>query len=232
MARRPCDGDRRGNPARGSTQDHVDGPVQNGLVRDDASGRLHHVEVPMDGPLQASQISNDERLHVCVERRRRGSLELAELGEHFVARGDRHATQRLRESPLMRRIEEREEERDRDGLGPARSNAPGDRLEVAFRRGAKDPASRVHALPQAEAPFSRNRRRRSRDPEVVEGWPILTTDEQQVLEALRRHERGAGALPLQDRVRRHGGSVRHPRRDKGPHPLEDRRGWISRARQL
>src|SRR5439155_26569401 len=109
---------------------------------------------------------------------------------------DQHAKQRVHRSQLMRWIEEREEERDRDGLGPARSNGPGDRLEVASRRGAKDPASRVHALPQAEAPFSRNRRRRSRDPEVVEGWPILTTDEQQVLEALRRHERGAGALTL------------------------------------
>src|SRR5207245_646382 len=208
------------------------GSVQDGPMRDDASGGFHHVEVAVNGPLETLQISNDERFNVGVEGRRGRSLELAELGEDFVACRDRKTGQRLRESLLVRGMEEGEEKRDRNGLRPARTDFSGDRLQVALRRGPEDPASRVHPLTEPEAPFSRDGRRRTSDPEIVERRPILATDEQQVLKALRRDERGAGTLPLQDRVRGHGGSVRHPRCTKGPHPFDDRLRRILGARHL
>src|SRR3989442_14460297 len=106
-------------------------------------------------------------------------------------------------------MKEGEEKRDRNGLRPARSNFSDDHLQVALRRGPEDPIPRIDALTEPEAPLPRDGRRRSSDPQVIKGRPILATDEQQVLKSLRRHERGARTLPLQDRVRGYRGSVRH-----------------------
>src|SRR5206468_4979074 len=120
-----------------------------------ATGGLHHIEVALNGPLQILEISHDERFHVSVEGRRRRPLELAKLGEDFVARRDREPGESLREALLVSRMEEGEEKRDRNGLRPTRSDSSDDLGQVAIRRGPQDPAVGIHPLSEPEAPLPR-----------------------------------------------------------------------------
>ena len=92
------------------------------------------------------------------------------------------------------------EEADRDRLGVHRREAP----QVERR----DDSVRPHPLPHPVAAVERNERLRVGGAQPVEMRPRLTAELEQVLEARRGHESGAGALPLEQGVGRDRGPVR------------------------
>ena len=105
---------------------------------------------------------------------------------------------------------------------------PRPRARATPRRAARH-AVRPHPLAHGEPQLARHERRRAVRGQVVERGAVLAADLDHVAEALGRHERGAGAAPLEQRVRRHGRPVREhvhladarpPERRRDPERLE------------
>ena len=114
---------------------------------------------------------------------------------------------RLARALLVLGVQEGEQEADRDRLDlrlPQRVHGLlqallVERLELALG---------AHALAHAEAQLARHERRRPVLLEVVQVRPVLAPDLEHVAEAGRRHQRGARAAPLEQRVGGHGHAVR------------------------
>ena len=128
---------------------------------------------------------------------------------------------RLADALLVLRVQEGEQEADRDGLDlglPQRGDDLGQRVLVERLQLAVGP----HPLAHAEAQVAGDERGRAAAREVVEVRPGLAADLQDVAEALGRHERRARAAALQEGVGRH----RHPVGERGDLPqvggLDDR----------
>jgi hypothetical protein len=139
----------------------------------------------------------------------------------------------LADTLLVLRMQEREQEADRDGLDlglAQRGDDLGQRVLVERLQLAVGP----HPLAHAEAQVAGHQRGRAAAREVVEVRPGLAADLQDVAEARRRHEGRARAAALQQRVGRH----RHPVGERGdlrqPGRLDDRHdalGLVLRRRR-
>ncbi len=160
---------------------------------------------PGEPLLEIGEVLLDDALHVDVRDRRRGALELADLG-HDLAR-DRDAqlrrglAHRLGRSLLVPRVREAVQERDRDGLD-ARvrelARQPRDVREIDL---LLDRAVGERALGHVEAQVPGHERPRQVDVEVVDLVAALARDLDRVAVAVRRQQRGRRALALDDRVR-------------------------------
>ena len=104
----------------------------------------------------------------------------------------------------MRRIAEREQQTDRDRLHLVREL----RQRAELDRG--EHTLRPDSLTHTETALERDNRFRMRLAEAVEVCAVLPAQVQQVLEPVRRDERGACALALQQCVRGHRRPVREP----------------------
>ena len=150
------------------------------------------------GPSERPQVAAGHRPEVGVDRGRRCSLVLAELGRDLVRRDD----VRLRMTPselggygsLVRRVAEGEEQ------------AYGDRLGVEVGHGReverRDQAVRPDPFLDADAVLERDERLGMVEVEPVEVRAVLSAQMQKVLEADRRHERRPRPFSLQQGVRR------------------------------
>ncbi len=204
---RVVDARQRGDPLRADhaacgTGDEDHGGVRGGLLdRCDSAGGAHHER--LGEPCLASrqpegaQVARDDRPEVCVGGGRRAPLVLAELRRHLV-RGNHVglgvATAELpSDGLLVRGILEREQQAD------------GDRLRVDPGQGREverdDDAVPTDPLAYPHASLQRNQRLGVVEIEPVQMRTILSAQVQQVLEALRRDERRARSLPLEERIR-------------------------------
>ena len=179
--------------------------------RDPARGP-HHERLGQPGRRAGAperlEVAGDGRPEVGVDGRRRGPLVLAELRRDLVRRDDASARQsppHLRgDRTLVRRIAKGEEQADRDRLHVVAEHRQ--RVELERRDQALGPDPLAHAV----AALQRDERLGVRIAQPVQVRAVLAAQVKQVLEALRRHEGGAGPLALEERIRRDGRSVREP----------------------
>ena len=126
--------DPRGDrPAGRAAQQHRR-RVRGGLLeRGHAAAGKHHVRLGQPGRLgrlaQPAEVAAGRRAERRVDRDRRRALELPHLGGHLVRGDDEGIRQRLAQqlghALLVRRIAEREEQADGDGLDAGAREAPG-----------------------------------------------------------------------------------------------------------
>ena len=161
---------------------------------------------------ERAEVAGDRRPDVGVDDRRARALVLADLGQdlrragHVDAVADGLADDLL-DAPLVRVIGVGVEQRDRDGLDvvladPLRDLAHG--LLVELRPGLAawaDPLGDLVPEPAGDE------RRRALVLDVVEHRDPQAAHLEHVAEALRRHERGPRAEPLEHRVRGDRGGV-------------------------
>ena len=171
------------------------------------------------------EVADERGREVRVRDGRRAALVLAELGQQLArerdaARPERLA-QRLADPPLVLRVQEREEQADRDRLDPRRAHGLDRRRERPLVE-RHDDAVGPHPLAHGEPQLARDERRRAVRRQVVERGPVLAADLDHVAEALGRDERGAGAAPLEQRVRRDRRPVRE-HADRPPIPAARQR---------
>ncbi len=99
------------------------------------------------------------------------------------------------------------EKADRDRLRPGFPQPGGECAGIGLLERLEHLPARRHALGDLEAEPPGDERRRLRPEVVVEMRHPHPAKLEHVAEALGRHERGPGAAPLQDGVRRHGRPV-------------------------
>ncbi len=163
------------------------------------------------------------------------ALELAKQRERLVTRDDGDA--RARESLFVRRVTEREEQRDGDRLGPQGANGIDHASHFPIGQRRQCPV-RPHPLGNAHHLVARQERRRMTARQIVQRDPILPPQPQQILEPRRGDERDPRAAPFQERVRRDGRAVyedvdRRPALPQGVDRPKQADGWITRrARDL
>ena len=112
---------------------------------------------------------------------------------------------RLAHAPLVLRVQEREQQADRDGVD-LRLAQRVERALQALLVERLELALRPHPLAHGEAQVARDERLGPALGEVVERRAVLARELDQVAEALGRDERGARAAALEQRV----GGDRHP----------------------
>ena len=206
------------DPADGAGLDQVDRRPPGALEAGDTAVRLHRVADALGDPgvslqelAEPFEVLARRRLHVGVEHRRRGAVELAPLARQLVRRG--HCgfgplgADDFRGSPLVRVVRVGVQEADRHrlrALAPGGRNGGADALLVERREGL---ALVAHPLGDLEPEPPWDKRLRLRVGEVVEVRPVRALDLEHVPEPLRRQERGRGALPLRERVDDHGRPV-------------------------
>ena len=158
----------------------------------------------VDLAAERRQVGAHQRQQRCVERRRRRSHVLAELGHHLAGERQVDAGQLLRkqlaDAQLVGRIEEREQQHH------------GDRLHVRVADGGRRCAHRllverldlgalrVQPAAHLEAQLARHDRLWLRRPQVVHRCPHLGADGQHVTEAAVGDQRRPRQPPLDDRV--------------------------------
>ena len=207
----------------------------------DAPVREHDVQRPPEPepgepPFQIGQVLLDDPLDVDVRDRRRGALELADLG-HDLAR-DRDAQLRGRGAHglggalLVAGVREAVQERDRDRLDARAgelARQPRDVLDVDL---LLDRPVGERALRHVEAQVARHERPRQIDVEVVDLVAALACDLDRVAVTVGREQRRARALALDDRVGDEGRAVHDPRDvlDRDAVGLERLRRGSSRSR--
>src|SRR5439155_3582051 len=111
------------------------------------------IEPAADHTREGLQVGSDERLDVRIEGGRRGTFELAEFREYFVAHRRREVAQGAGHRPLVRRMEEREEERDGDGLRSGIAHGARDSPDLRLRGADAYPSVCVDAFTQTKAPL-------------------------------------------------------------------------------
>ena len=100
------------------------------------------------------QIGGEDRPDIGADGGRAGALELLDLGQHFRREIDRHVRQRRAqpraEPPLVLRIEEAEQQRDRNGIDPRLLQRRDQRVDLVFSERRDDGAVRADALGDLE----------------------------------------------------------------------------------
>ena len=109
--------------------------------------------------------------------------------------------QDLRDAPLVRRVEEGEEQAHGDGLDAQPHEAVGDLLDRRLIQRPNDSGG-AHALVHLEAATARNDRLGRVVAEAVQVGPRLATEPEEVTEAGGGDERRPREPPLEQRVRR------------------------------
>ena len=136
---------------------------------------------------------------------------------------------RVRDLPhpaLVLRVDEREEQADRDAIGPRRRE-PVERVpHRGFVERLDDLAARPDPLPHPEPHRARGEEHRGLgvEPDLVHLLPHLAPDLEGVPEPLGGDDPEPAALALQHRVRRYRGAVRDLRESTGLDPLRGEAG--------
>src|SRR5439155_15343877 len=122
-------------PADRAGEERLQRELARGLRRHDPAARLHHVQrypqaLLLQRRLEAVEVAAHDRRRVRVEHGRRRALVLAPLAGDSVRERDGDRVAELLEQhalglELVRRLEEREEERDRDGAETLLAGAVG-----------------------------------------------------------------------------------------------------------
>jgi hypothetical protein len=205
------------DPRRRARLDQRDRCAHRLRERRDAAVRLKRVErtakaARFQRALDAVEMTAHHGLKVGIENRRAGALILAPFAADLMGRGHREIGPQLAQqgsrSCLMGGIDVAVQELDRDRLDVFRTATLGDGNDILFDKLRDDGAGRVDALANLEGQCARHERRRFAVTEIVEVGPIAAIYLQNVAKSRRRHQRGAGALPLQDRIDRHSASKR------------------------
>ena len=154
--------------------------------------------------VELADVAADLRSHIGIGGSGRGALELVPLAGELRAGGDeqlrQQGAQRGGRFLLVRRLEVRIEEADRQGLDLLDPQRIRDVLELACRERRMDLAGAVHPLRHLVAQLARDQRRLAVEAQVERLRAVAAANLQQVAEAARGQERGAGAAALQQRV--------------------------------
>src|SRR5262249_20716291 len=140
--------------------------------------------------LEPADIARHHRPDVGVDRRRRRTLRLENLRQDLEARADVDAgelrLQDLLRAALVRRVDGRVDEDDRDGLEPDAPDAARDPAHALLVERDDDLAAIVEPLVDLEAVAARHERRRRLPPEVEHVLAVAAADLEDVAEAARR----------------------------------------------
>ena len=149
------------------------------------------------------EIVGDDRLQIGVERRRRGALEFADLGQDVArnvdigVRPDR--LQRLCRDPLVLGIGVGVDEGDGDGLGAARQQFARARFTSSGSTAGTDGPVGQHAFAHLDAALARHHRLELA-PQAPGLRPVAPAHLQHVAKAFGRDDAGLAALALQQRI--------------------------------
>ena len=196
------------------------------------------VSRPREPPLDVREVARGDRPHVGVEARGGGSLVLAPLGHELVGAGDEEARGEVPDDvphpALVRGLEERPQEADRDRLHVLGEQLANGRLGLRLVEGHDDLPEAVHALGDAANEALRHDRARLlafRDVHHLAHFAAVEParaphDVDDVVVPAGGDEADPGAPLLDDRVRADGGAVGYERgvREKLPDRLPDLAG--------
>ena len=167
-------------------------------------------DMPRQFGLEEPEVAAHDGLQKSVQHRGREPLILAKLGLDLGRQRDMHRAirpflKRPTDAPLVAVVDIGKQQTHRAGLG-ARSERRGDRLidrRIAQRQDRFSGGR--HPLLDLETPLAWHQRCRVVDLEVVHMGPRLTSNLQQIAEALGRDQRDRAALSLDQRVGCNGG---------------------------
>ena len=186
----------------------------------------------------------DHRLQVGVHHRRRGALVFLDFGQHLETGAHGQRGRQALGDPLdgefVRRIRERVDEADRDGLDVLRQKLPDRALGVGRIERLLDAAMRIDALVHGRAQVAFNQRRGFFPAQVVKPGHAQRADVEHVAKPRGADEARARALAFQDRVRSDRRAVPDLRQVFAPQPrflehagqaVDDRAGVVIDARR-
>ena len=177
--------------------------------------------------LELLQVAADGRPDVRVEGGRARSLVLSEDGEDLrgEARVDPCIPKGLPDRPLVGRVEEGEQQAHGSGFRVEGSHRLHDAADLSGREVSDDLPGGTDPLGDLDHQVARHEGRRTVRRQVVELRPVLSSDLEDVAEALGHDQRGLRSPSLEHGVRGHGRSVHEPRDRRQAdarrrHPLE------------
>ena len=201
---------RRHDPGRGTAQDRVHGPEPSVGSAREATVRLDDRErrpnaAPVELALEHLEVAPDDGLQGGVKHRGRGPLELADLGQDLVARGDEaglgpKAADDLGRTPLVGRVGVGVEEDDRDRPTALLRQATRRRFDLQGVDRLADLARGERPFADLEAAVARHDRREG-PPEPPGPRPIAPAHLEHVAEPASREDPGGGDLALEHGVR-------------------------------
>ena len=163
----------------------------------------------------ADRDRRQHRSHHGTHRGRAGALEFADLRQHlgrqiYTDTRQRRA-QRLADAPLMRIVQEREQERHGDRLQPRLADRLDQRRQFILGQWRDNLALRIDPFGDLEPPAPRHQHRGRILQQIVQIGARRPPQFQDIAHAARRDEAGARALVLQQRVGDHRGGMRQQR---------------------
>ncbi len=203
------------------------GAVPHGRNRHQAAIRMDRVGLGRDAErlhavAEAIEVASHPRADEGIDHRRRHALELAKLRQDFGGNADEDPREPLLDgglgASLVLRHRVAMEEADRDALdagGGQRLDRAIERRFVERHEGAPVSSDALHDF---ETPVARHEDRRLLDAVVIDGRPRLAAQFEDIPEALRGQQSGAGAAPLDHDVggdRRPMAEVAHGGRRQG-----------------
>jgi len=203
------------DPSRWSRQDACACVLSRGAQRENATRGLHHERLGKAGlpsPRQeTAQVDPEARRQVGVGTGRRKPLELAKLGQDFarqrhVDMGQRRSNRRPHLALVLGMAEGKQEAYGHGiHLGVAQT---ADRLVQAGLLERLEHALRTHPLGDAEAQLARHKGGRTTARQLVQRGAALTAYLEHIAKPGGRHQRYAGTLSFEQRVRGDGRPVR------------------------
>ena len=186
------------------------------FARRDAAAREHDEETAdktdlVQTRLQLVQVIRDPLLNINVRQRRAGTLELADLRDHF--RAERYANLRrdcgddLRRASFVRRIAKTVEIADADRLDPLVTKLANQAADKIFVERREHAAIGSHPLRHIEAQVARHQRFRQIEIQIIQFVAMLAADLHGVAKARRGEERRQRTLALDQRVGHQGRAV-------------------------
>ncbi len=161
--------------------------------------------------LQPIEIGGEQRADIGAYRGGAGAFEFADFRQHLARQVDLHLGQRLAQrgadAAFVRIVKEREHERYGDGLQIGVADRLDQRGEFIVGQGGDDGALGVDALGDFVTEAARYQHVGRVLQQIVEIGAGGAAQLQQVAEAARGDEAGAGAVFFQQRVGHHGGGV-------------------------
>ena len=216
-ARQAAEVGARHHARRGPRLDQVRRPAGRRLGGERAAARLHHVEPRLDAgraqPIdEGAEVAGDRGADVGVDNRRRRAFVLADLGQDLGRPGHVDAVAEdvahdLLDPSLVHVVGIGVEERDRDRLDLVSLDLRDGCANALLVEVAPALAARAEPLLHFVAAAAGNERRRQLVLDVVEHRDPEPAHFEHVAKAFRRHERRAGAVALEDRVRGDGRGV-------------------------